>query len=75
VSPRAGAALGVVEAPRGATCHWVRVDADGRVRRYRVISPSFVNWLGFHVAVERFAFQDFPIILSTLDLSAAETDR
>lgn len=75
VSPRAGAAVGVVEAPRGATFHWVRLDADGRVSRYRVVSPSFVNWLGFHLAVERFAFQDFPIILSTLDLSVAETDR
>jgi formate hydrogenlyase subunit 5 len=72
---QAGAALGYVEAPRGAAFHWVRVNADGTVARYRIVSPSFINWLGFHLAVERFAFQDFPIILSTLDLSVAETDR
>ena len=30
-----GAALGWVEAPRGATFHWVRLDEAGRIARYR----------------------------------------
>ncbi len=72
---RAGAALGSVEAPRGATFHWVRIDEGGRIARYRVITPSFANWHSFHLAAENFAFQDFPIILSTFDLSVAENDR
>lgn len=72
---RAGAAFGAVEAPRGAAFHWVRLDAAGEVVRYRVVPPSFVNWHGFHLAVEDFAFQDLPIILATLDLSVAENDR
>jgi formate hydrogenlyase subunit 5 len=72
---RAGAGLGWVEAPRGGTFHWVRLTHDGRVARYRIIPPSFANWHGFHLAVEKFAFQDFPIILSTFDLSVAENDR
>ena len=75
VNPRPGAALGWVEAPRGAAFHWVRMDEAGRVARYRVVPPSFPNWHGFHLAVEKFAFQDFPIILSTFDLSVAENDR
>ena len=70
-----GAALAAVEAPRGAAWHWVRVDQDGRVTRYRPITPSFVNWHGLHLAVERFAFQDFPITLATFGLSVAENDR
>ena len=70
-----GAALGWVEAPIGAALHWVRLDSSGLVERYRAITPSFNNWLGFHVAVEDFAFQDFPIILATFALSAAECDR
>jgi formate hydrogenlyase subunit 5 len=70
-----GAALGWVEAPRGATFHWVRLDGSGRVARYRIVTPSFTNWHSFHLAAEKFAFQDFPIILSTFDLSAAENDR
>jgi Ni,Fe-hydrogenase III large subunit/Ni,Fe-hydrogenase III component G len=70
-----GAALGWAEAPRGATLHWVRLDDRGLVERYRAITPSFNNWLGFHVAAENFAFQDFPIILATWGLSATECDR
>ncbi|HUN26801.1 MAG TPA: NADH-quinone oxidoreductase subunit C [Steroidobacteraceae bacterium] len=72
---RPGAALGWVEAPRGAAFHWVRLDDDGRIGRYRIVTPSFTNWHGFHLAAEKFAFQDFPIILSTFDLSVAENDR
>jgi formate hydrogenlyase subunit 5 len=70
-----GAALGWVEAPRGGAFHWVRLSNEGRILRYRVIPPSFANWHGFHLAVEKFAFQDFPIILSTFNLSVAENDR
>lgn len=69
------AASGWVEAPIGAALHWVALDRDGNVERYRILSPSFRNWLGFHVAVEDFAFQDFPIILATFGLSASECDR
>ena len=75
VPARSGAALGAVEAPRGAAFHWLRLDDDGKVRRYRIMPPSFANWHGFHLAVEDFAFQDLPIILATLDLSVAENDR
>ena len=72
---RAGAALGWVEAPRGGTFHWVRLTDNGRIARYRIVPPSFANWHGFHLGVEKFAFQDLPIILSTFDLSVAENDR
>jgi Ni,Fe-hydrogenase III large subunit/Ni,Fe-hydrogenase III component G len=72
---RSGAALGWVEAPRGGAFHWVRLDERGLVSRYRIVTPSFANWHGFHLAVEKFAFQDFPIMLSTFDLSVAENDR
>lgn len=73
--PRAGAGLGWVETPRGAAFHFVRLDEKGTVLRYRVVPPSFANWLGFHLAAENFAFQDFPIILATFNLSVAENDR
>jgi Ni,Fe-hydrogenase III large subunit/NADH:ubiquinone oxidoreductase subunit C len=71
----AAAALGWVEAPIGAAGHWVRLDSDGKVERYRILSPSFRNWMGLHIAAEDFAFQDFPIILATFGLSATECDR
>jgi Ni,Fe-hydrogenase III large subunit/Ni,Fe-hydrogenase III component G len=75
VKLRSGAGLGWVEAPRGATFHWARMDERGRISRYHVVTPSFANWHSFHLAAEKFAFQDFPIILSTFDLSVAENDR
>jgi len=70
-----GVASGWVEAPIGAAVHWIRLDREHKVERYRILSPSFRNWLGLHVAVEDFAFQDFPIILATFGLSASECDR
>jgi formate hydrogenlyase subunit 5 len=72
---KAGAALGWTEAPRGAAFHWLRVGEDGRIQRYRLVTPSFTNWHAFHLAAEDFAFQDFPIILATFGLSVAENDR
>ena len=72
---RAGVALSAVEAPHGAAFHWVRLDDNGVVARYRVTPPSFTNWHGFHLAAENFAFQDFPIILASFGLSNAECDR
>jgi len=72
---RSGTAVGWVEAPRGAALHWVNIGEDGTIERYHAVTPSFNNWLGFHVAAENFAFQDFPIILATFGLSATECDR
>jgi formate hydrogenlyase subunit 5 len=72
---RAGVALAAVEAPLGAAFHYLRLDDDGKVVRYRVTPPSFTNWHGFHLATENFAFQDFPIILASFGLSNAECDR
>jgi len=74
-TPTAGSALGWVEAPRGAAFHWVCLEEDGVVARYRLTTPSFTNWHGFHLAAENFAFQDFPIIMASFGLSNAESDR
>ena len=72
---RGSSALGWTEAPRGASLHWVEISDEGALLRYHFVPPSFRNWHGFHIATEDFAFQDFPIILATLDLSVAENDR
>ena len=70
-----GSSLGWVEAPRGAAFHWVKLGEDSKIARYRLTTPSFTNWHGFHLAAEDFAFQDFPIIMATFGLSNAECDR
>lgn len=70
-----GVALGWAEAPAGAACHFVRLDAGGRTLRYRIMPPAFANWHAFHLAAENFAFQDFPITLASVGLAIAEADR
>lgn len=75
VAMRAGAGLGWAEAPRGAAFHWLRITSEGTVAAWRVAPPSFANWHGVHLAIEGYAFQDFPIILATFGLSVAENDR
>jgi len=71
----AGTALAGVETPRGASWQWLHLDENTHVKRYHLMTPSFANWHGFHLSIENFAFQDFPIIMSTLGLSVAENDR
>lgn len=73
--PEPGGALAWVEAPAGATFHWVRLDERGLVARLRLGTPGFRNWHAFHRAVEGAAFQDFPIILASFGLTVAENDR
>jgi formate hydrogenlyase subunit 5 len=73
--PAHGVALGWTEAPIGAALQCLRLDGSCLVERYRIITASFNNWMGFRVAVEDFAFQDFPIILASFGLSATECDR
>ncbi|MGH8127676.1 MAG: NADH-quinone oxidoreductase subunit C [Gammaproteobacteria bacterium] len=74
-TPAPGGALGWTEAPSGATFHWLRLDAEGHIARWRAGTPGFRNWHAFHRAVEGAAFQDFPIILASFGLSVAENDR
>ena len=74
-TPRAGTALGWSEAPAGASACFVRLRADGRIARLRLMPPAFTNWHAFHLAAEHFAYQDFPIILASFGLAMAEQDR
>lgn len=73
--PMPGTALAWTEAPAGGTFHWLRIDDEGRVRRWRIAPPGFRNWHAFHRALEGAAFQDFHIIMASFGLSVAESDR
>lgn len=75
VPVRPGVGLAAVEAPSGALAYWVRTRDDGKIHRCHIMTPAFLNWHGFADAVRDFAFQDVPIIVSTLGLSVADADR
>jgi sulfhydrogenase subunit alpha len=59
VEPRAGAACGWSEAPRGMLWHRYEIDGDGLIRDARIVPPTSQNQQrveeDLHAAVERFA--------------------
>ncbi len=68
-----GCHVSVVEAPRGELIHYADI-RDGRVWRYVVRDPSFVNWFGMCHAVPGNVVPDFPLINKSFGLSYSGND-
>jgi Ni,Fe-hydrogenase III large subunit len=69
-------ALGWVESPRGGGLHWIRLDGQGRVARYRVRTASFANAQAFSLCIPGHnILTDFPVIEQSWGLSSAGADR
>lgn len=75
VLPAWAVGLGVVESPRGASIHWLRTDAGGKVDRYHVRSASFANWPVVPIAALAAIVPDFPLVNKSFELCYACTDR
>lgn len=71
VPPPAGDTLAValVEGWRGEVCHVALTDAAGRLRRYKIVDPSFHNWTGLALALRNQAISDFPLCNKSFNLS------
>jgi Ni,Fe-hydrogenase III large subunit len=71
MQPLAANAIGVslVEAWRGAVCHVALTDADGKFAHYKVIDPSFHNWIGLAMALREQQISDFPLCNKSFNLS------
>jgi len=69
--PPAGAHLAValVEGWRGEICHVAFTDAQGRLRHYKVVDPSFHNWFGLALALRDQQISDFPLCNKSFNLS------
>ncbi|MBI5624635.1 MAG: NADH-quinone oxidoreductase subunit C [Elusimicrobia bacterium] len=74
-APPSGSALGWAESPRGEVLHWLALDAQGRVSRLKVKSPSFSNWPLLNWAVQGNIVPDFPLINKSFNLSYSGNDR
>jgi Ni,Fe-hydrogenase III large subunit len=59
----------LVEGWRGEICHTVLTDGQGKFRRYKVVDPSFHNWMGLAMALRGQAISDFPLCNKSLNLS------
>jgi Ni,Fe-hydrogenase III large subunit len=59
----------LVEGWRGEICHVAITDAAGRFAAYKVIDPSFHNWMGLALALRDQPISDFPLCNKSFNLS------
>ena len=61
--------VSLVEAWRGEICHVAITDALGRFAQYKVVDPSFHNWMGLASALRNQEISDFPLCNKSFNLS------
>jgi Ni,Fe-hydrogenase III large subunit len=61
--------VALVEGWRGEICHVAITDARGRLARYKVVDPSFHNWMGLAIALRGQQISDFPLCNKSFNLS------
>jgi Ni,Fe-hydrogenase III large subunit len=59
----------LVEGWRGEICHVALTDAHGRFSRYKIVDPSFHNWMGLAMALRDQQISDFPLCNKSFNLS------
>ncbi len=62
-------AVSFVEGWRGSICHVAVTDAAGKFARYKVVDPSFRNWIGLAMALRDQQISDFPLCNKSFNLS------
>ncbi|NTV89910.1 MAG: pyridine nucleotide-disulfide oxidoreductase, partial [Clostridiales bacterium] len=67
-------AYSLTEAPRGENCHWLMSGENNTVFRYKVRTPSFINWPVLCHAVKGNVVPDFPLINKSFNLSYSGND-
>jgi Ni,Fe-hydrogenase III large subunit len=69
-APRpASFAVSLVEGWRGEICHVAMTDDLGRFSAYKVVDPSFHNWMGLAMALRDQQISDFPLCNKSFNLS------
>ncbi len=62
-------AVTLAEGWRGEICHVAMTDERGRLARYKVVDPSFHNWIGLAMAMRGQQISDFPLCNKSFNLS------
>lgn len=62
-------AVSMVEGWRGPVTHTAITDSEGRLRRYKMVDPSFMNWSGLAMALRNEQISDFPLCNKSFNLS------
>ncbi|MBN1962829.1 MAG: hydrogenase [Deltaproteobacteria bacterium] len=61
--------VSLVEGWRGEICHVAITDGHGRFSAYKVVDPSFHNWIGLAMALRNQPISDFPLCNKSFNLS------
>ena len=61
--------VSLIEGWRGEVCHVAMTDSDGRFASYKIVDPSFHNWIGLAMALRNQQISDFPLCNKSFDLS------
>jgi Ni,Fe-hydrogenase III large subunit len=61
--------VSLVEGWRGEIAHVVLTDSQGRFARYKIVDPSFHNWMGLALALRDQQISDFPLCNKSFNLS------
>jgi Ni,Fe-hydrogenase III large subunit len=67
-------AVALVEGWRGEILHLAATDDQGKLCSYKVVDPSFHNWLGLAMAMRGGQISDFPLCNKSFNLSYAGHD-
>ncbi|HEV3145651.1 MAG TPA: NADH-quinone oxidoreductase subunit C [Gemmataceae bacterium] len=59
----------LAEGWRGEICHVAMTNASGRFEHYKIIDPSFHNWMGLCLALREQQISDFPLCNKSFNLS------
>jgi Ni,Fe-hydrogenase III large subunit len=61
--------VSLAEGWRGEVCHVAITNSEGRFARYKVVDPSFHNWIGLAMALRDQQISDFPLCNKSFNLS------
>ena len=64
----------LLEGWRGEVCHAALTGRAGQVIRYKVVDPSFHNWMGLALALRGGQISDFPLCNKSFNLSYCGVD-
>ena len=61
--------VSLVEGWRGEICHVAMTNHEGKFERYKVVDPSFHNWIGLAMSLRGQQISDFPLCNKSFNLS------
>ena len=61
--------VSLTEGWRGEICHVALTDGEGCFAHYKVVDPSFHNWMGLALALRDQQISDFPLCNKSFNLS------